>query len=66
MCNLASISLKKFVTAEGTFDHDKLCEITQVVTNNLNKVIDINFYPVPQARYSNNKHRPIGIGIQGA
>merc|ERR1719203_1643688 len=66
VCNLASIALPKFVDAEkGTFDFAKLVEITQVVTTNLNKVIDANFYPVKQARTSNLKHRPIGIGVQG-
>ncbi|MCU0357162.1 MAG: ribonucleoside-diphosphate reductase subunit alpha [Cyclobacteriaceae bacterium] len=65
VCNLASIALPKFVTEEGRFDHDKLYEITKVVTRNLNKVIDVNYYPVEEARNSNMKHRPIGIGIQG-
>ncbi len=65
VCNLASIALPKFVTEEGTFDHQKLYEITKVVTKNLNKVIDINFYPVPEAQNSNLRHRPIGIGVQG-
>jgi len=65
VCNLASIALPKFVTPEGTFDHQKLYEITKVVTRNLNKVIDINYYPVEEARTSNLRHRPIGIGVQG-
>lgn len=65
VCNLASIALPKFVTEEGTYDHQKLYEITKVITRNLNKVIDINYYPVPEARNSNMKHRPIGIGVQG-
>ncbi|MCB0492776.1 MAG: ribonucleoside-diphosphate reductase subunit alpha [Cyclobacteriaceae bacterium] len=65
VCNLASIALPKFVTEEGTFDHQKLYEITKVITKNLNKVIDINYYPVVEARNSNLKHRPIGIGVQG-
>jgi ribonucleoside-diphosphate reductase subunit M1 len=47
-----------------TFDFDRLVEVTKVVTRNLNKVIDINFYPVPEARRSNMRHRPIGIGVQ--
>jgi ribonucleoside-diphosphate reductase alpha chain len=64
VCNLASINLSKFVI-NNKFDHDKLYEITQVVTRNLNKVIDVNFYPVPEAKNSNLKHRPIGIGVQG-
>ncbi|MFN7435270.1 MAG: ribonucleoside-diphosphate reductase subunit alpha, partial [Bacteroidota bacterium] len=65
VCNLASIALPKFVTEDGKFDHQKLYEITKVVTRNLNKVIDINYYPVPEARNSNMRHRPIGIGVQG-
>ncbi|WP_276373248.1 ribonucleoside-diphosphate reductase subunit alpha [Chryseolinea sp. H1M3-3] len=65
VCNLASIALPKFINAEGKFDHQKLYEITKVVTRNLNKVIDVNYYPVVEARNSNLKHRPIGIGVQG-
>ncbi len=64
VCNLASISLPKFVQ-DKSFDFEKLYEITRVVTANLNKVIDINYYPVPEARHSNMRHRPIGIGVQG-
>ncbi|HEX6226193.1 MAG TPA: ribonucleoside-diphosphate reductase subunit alpha [Chryseolinea sp.] len=64
VCNLASIALPKFII-DGKFDHQKLYEITKVATRNLNKVIDINYYPVPEARNSNMKHRPIGIGVQG-
>ena len=64
VCNLSSIALPKFVE-NGKFDHDKLFAIVQVVTKNLNKIIDINFYPVPQAEKSNKRHRPIGIGVQG-
>jgi ribonucleoside-diphosphate reductase alpha chain len=69
ICNLASIALPKFVIAgeDGVlrFDHQKLYEITKVATRNLNKVIDINYYPVEEARKSNFRHRPIGLGIQG-
>jgi ribonucleoside-diphosphate reductase alpha subunit len=65
VCNLASLALPKFVTDEGTFDHQKLYEITKVVTRNLNKVIDINYYPIEEARRSNMRHRPIGLGVQG-
>ncbi|MFZ9980931.1 MAG: ribonucleoside-diphosphate reductase subunit alpha [Cyclobacteriaceae bacterium] len=65
VCNLASLALPKFVTEEGVFDHQKLYEITKVVTKNLNKVIDINYYPVQEAQNSNMRHRPIGIGVQG-
>jgi len=65
VCNLASLALPKFVTKEGKFDHEKLYEVTRVATRNLNKVIDLNYYPVPEARNSNMRHRPIGIGVQG-
>jgi len=65
VCNLASISLSKFVKEDKTFDHDKLYEITKVATRNLNKVIDVNYYPVEEARTSNMRHRPIGLGVQG-
>ncbi len=64
VCNLASINLSKLVE-NGQFNHDKLHEITKIVTRNLNKVIDVNFYPVPEAKRSNMRHRPIGIGVQG-
>jgi ribonucleoside-diphosphate reductase subunit M1 len=63
VCNLASIGLPMFVE-DKRFNHDKLREVTKVITRNLNKVIDINYYPVPEARRSNMRHRPIGIGIQ--
>lgn len=65
VCNLASIALPKFITEDGHFDHQKLYEITKVATRNLNKVIDINYYPVAEARNSNMRHRPIGLGVQG-
>ncbi|MFM1874301.1 MAG: hypothetical protein RL266_38 [Bacteroidota bacterium] len=65
VCNLASIALPKFVTPEGDFDHQKLFDITYVATRNLNKIIDRNFYPIPEARNSNMRHRPIGLGVQG-
>jgi len=64
VCNLASIALSKFVE-EGVFDFQRLYDITRVITRNLNKVIDINYYPIPEARNSNMRHRPIGIGVQG-
>lgn len=66
VCNLASISLPRFVNVEtNTFDFKRLHDITRVVTRNLNKVIDINYYPIEEARNSNMRHRPIGIGVQG-
>ena len=66
VCNLASVALPKFVDVKNkTFDFDKLRDVVKVVTKNLNKVIDVNFYPVPEAKNSNLKHRPIGIGVQG-
>ena len=64
VCNLASIALPRFVI-DGKFDHQKLFEITYVITENLNKIIDRNYYPVAEARNSNMRHRPIGIGVQG-
>ena len=66
VCNLASIALPKYVNKElKTFDFDKLHEVTKVVTRNLNRVIDRNFYPVETAKRSNMRHRPIGLGVQG-
>ena len=80
VCNLASLNLSAFVlnskhnypmdnnfdpTKPATYDFQKLYEITKVVTRNLNKVIDVNFYPVKEAQNSNMRHRPIGIGVQG-
>ena len=65
VCNLASIALNKFVKDDMTYDHKKLYEITKVITRNLNKVIDVNYYPVEEASNSNMRHRPIGIGVQG-
>ena len=65
VCNLASIALPKFVKEDGTYDYDKLFEISYQVTRNLNKIIDRNYYPVVEARNSNMRHRPIGIGVQG-
>jgi ribonucleotide reductase alpha subunit len=66
VCNLASIALPTFVNKETKdFDYDKLHEVTKTVTNNLNRVIDINFYPTEKTKVSNLKHRPIGIGVQG-
>lgn len=65
VCNLASIALPKFINEDGEFDHDKLFEVTYQVTLNLNKIIDGNYYPVKEAKNSNMRHRPIGIGVQG-
>uniref|UniRef100_T1PBH3 Ribonucleoside-diphosphate reductase n=1 Tax=Musca domestica TaxID=7370 RepID=T1PBH3_MUSDO len=65
VCNLASICLNMFVTPEKTYDFKKLKNVAKVVTRNLNKIIDINYYPLPEARKSNMRHRPIGIGVQG-
>ena len=64
VCNLASIALPMFVE-EGTFNHQKLYEVTLQVTKNLNRVIDRNYYPVPEAANSNFRHRPVGLGVQG-
>ena len=65
VCNLASIALPKYITEEGVFDHEKLFKVTYQATLNLNKIIDGNFYPVDEARNSNLRHRPIGLGVQG-
>lgn len=65
VCNLASISLPAFVKENGTFDFADLAKVTKVAAKNLDKVIDLNVYPVEKARCSNLKHRPIGIGVQG-
>ena len=64
VCNLASLALPKFVI-DGKFDHDKLFEVSYQATKNLNVIIDNNYYPVPEARNSNFRHRPIGLGVQG-
>jgi hypothetical protein len=66
VCNLASISLPMFVNQEDkTFNYEKLHEVTKVVTRNLDRVIDVNYYPTAKTEYSNHKHRPIGLGVQG-
>ena len=65
VCNLGSLALPKFVGPDGVFDYKKLHEATRVLTYNLNRVIDVNFYPVEEARKSNMRHRPIGLGVQG-
>ena len=65
VCNLASIALNKFVTANKTFDFDMLHSVAKSVTYNLNQVIDVNYYPTEKTRTSNMRHRPIGIGVQG-
>jgi len=64
VCNLASLALPRYIQ-NGIFDHQKLYEVTYQVTINLNKIIDHNYYPVEEARYSNLRHRPIGLGVQG-
>ena len=65
VCNLASIALNMFVKPDKTYDFEKLKYVSKVITRNLNKIIDINFYPIPEAERSNKRHRPIGIGVQG-
>ena len=65
VCNLASIALSKFVKEDKSFDYDKLHEVSKVVTYNLNKVIDVNYYPTEKTERSNMRHRPIGLGVQG-
>lgn len=66
VCNLASIALPMYVNEEsGEYDFQRLYDVTYVATKNLNKVIDVNYYPVEEARNSNMRHRPIGLGVQG-
>ena len=65
VCNLASIGLSKYVNDDKTFNYEHLHSVTKVVTSNLNKIIDVNFYPTEKTRRSNFLHRPIGIGVQG-
>ena len=66
VCNLASLALPMYVDQEtGTYDFQKLYDVTYVATKNLNRVIDVNYYPVPEAKNSNMRHRPIGLGVQG-
>jgi ribonucleoside-diphosphate reductase alpha subunit len=65
VCNLASIALPTFVDANGVFDYVELHKVAKVVTNNLNRVIDVNYYPTPKTRRSNMRHRPVGIGVSG-
>lgn len=66
VCNLASIALPKYVNEQtGKFDFEKLFEVSKVLTRNLNKIIDLNFYPVKEAKNSNTRHRPVGLGVQG-
>ena len=64
VCNLASLSLPAFVK-NGAFDFKQLRKVTNTVIKNLNRVIDINYYPIPEAERSNMRHRPIGLGVQG-
>merc|ERR1711937_513735 len=65
VCNLASVALSAFASADAPYDFQQLYEVTKVVTRNLNKVIDRNYYPIQEARTSNMRHRPVGIGVQG-
>jgi len=66
VCNLASIALPAFYNSTTkTYDYDKLHDVTRTITYNLNRVIDINYYPTPKTEKSNKRHRPIGLGVQG-
>jgi ribonucleoside-diphosphate reductase alpha chain len=65
VCNLASLALPSFVDMSGVFNFELLHKTTRIVTRNLNKVIDINFYPTPKTEVSNKRHRPVGLGVQG-
>jgi ribonucleotide reductase alpha subunit len=65
VCTLASLSLPNLVNDNKEFDFDKLMQVTEVVIRNLNKIIDVTYYPVPETEISNKKHRPLGLGVQG-
>jgi ribonucleoside-diphosphate reductase alpha subunit len=65
VCNLSSICLPMFVENNNKYNYKKLEEVVRIAVTNLNRIVDYNFYPVPQAEYSNKKHRPIGLGVQG-
>ena len=65
VCNLASIALPTFIEKDGIYNFERLHQVTKVVTTNLNKIIDVNYYPVEEARRSNMRHRPVGVGVQG-
>jgi ribonucleoside-diphosphate reductase alpha subunit len=65
VCNLASIALPAFVSADGVMNYEELHKVAKIVTNNLNRVIDVNYYPTPKTQRSNFRHRPVGIGVQG-
>jgi ribonucleoside-diphosphate reductase alpha chain len=65
VCNLASVALNRFLKEDKSYDHQRLFEVVYRMVLNLNKIIDINYYPVPEAKKSNLLHRPIGIGVQG-
>ena len=65
VCNLASVALNKFVKEDGSYDHKSLYDTAYRMTVNLNRIIDINYYPVVEAKKSNMRHRPIGLGVQG-
>jgi len=65
VCNLASLALNRYVREDRSFDFHKLAEVTRVITRNLNRIIDVNYYPLPEAKRSNLRNRPIGIGVQG-
>ena len=65
VCNLSSIALPMFVEGSNKFNYEKLEDIVRIAITNLNRVVDYNFYPVPETEYSNKKHRPLGLGVQG-
>ncbi|ESO89554.1 hypothetical protein LOTGIDRAFT_206843 [Lottia gigantea] len=65
VCNLASIALNMYVKPDKTYDFEKLRQVTKVIVKNLNRIIDVNYYPVEEAKKSNMRHRPIGLGVQG-
>jgi ribonucleoside-diphosphate reductase alpha chain len=65
VCNLASVALPAYVREDRTYDFDELRSVVMATVHNLNRIIDINFYPTPETQRSNMRHRPIGLGVQG-
>ena len=65
VCNLASVGLPRYVNEKGEFDYNKLVEMIEVIVRNIDQIIDVNYYPVPETKKSNMRHRPMGIGVQG-
>jgi len=65
VCNLASVGLPQYINKKGEFNHEKLVEMMEIIVRNIDQIIDVNYYPVPETKLSNMRHRPMGIGVQG-